>query len=282
MQILNLGVTRRSRTITETLLCSPDARPADNNASNDVDRTNEETMTGGAPDEQPAFAGSRDVDPESVSPMDELRSEVIEGDVARIRASGFALLFQTGRSVVVEDLAAHSGLPVARVKETLEKVRASGQIELDENDQMVGIAGMTVTPGRHEIDVAGVKRWTWCALDAVGILGAFGASGTIRSTDAHTGTSIEIEFVDGTPQTETHLFILGGYSKSTNVRRDWCQQVNFFSSADTAEVWAKAKGLVGDVVAIGEISKDSAAMWQPVVENSASEGWLSAAQRETE
>ncbi len=67
---------------------------------------------------------------------------------------------------------------------------------------------MTITPGRHEISVAGTKRWTWCALDAIGILGALGASGSVRSTDPHTGASIEIEFVDGTPQTDKHLFIL--------------------------------------------------------------------------
>ena len=230
-----------------------------------------------APQKSPAPAacctvpGDHDSHPredESLRALDEIRSEEIPADVAAIRAGGFRLLLETGLPVTVDDLVAVTDIPADRVAEIFESVRARGRVEFDAEDRLIGLAGLTLTPGRHELIIDGTKHWTWCALDAVGIFGALEATGTVRSADAQTGAAIEIGFVDGRPDTDAHLFILGGYTEGS-VRQDWCPQVNFFTNRQAANRWVAEKGLQGDVVAVAEIADEAATMWQPVVDGDA-------------
>ncbi len=198
--------------------------------------------------------------------FEELRSEEIPADVAAIRSAGFKLLLDTGSPVTIENLVDATDIPAARVAEIFDSVRARGRVEFDDEDRLIGLAGLTLTPSRHQLTIDGSIRWTWCALDAVGILGALQATGTVKSTDPQTGDEIEIGFVEGKADTDTHLFILGGYTDEGNVRQDWCPRVNFFTSRPAAEEWVADNGLEGDIVAVSDISDDAAAMWQPVVD----------------
>ncbi len=198
--------------------------------------------------------------------LEELRREdETPADVAAVRAAGFRLLFETGRPVTVDDLIDATDVPAARVTKIFESVRARGRVEFDDQDRLIGIAGLTLTPGRHELQLDGATRWTWCALDAVGILGALGATGTVRSTDPQTGAAVEIPFVEGRADTDAHLFILDGFTEG-NTREDWCPRVNFFASRGAAEQWIGKRNLRGDIVAVSEIVDDAASMWRPVVE----------------
>ncbi len=198
--------------------------------------------------------------------FEELRSEEIPADVAAIRSAGFKLLLDTGKPVTIGDLIDATDIPAERVVEIFDEVRARGRVEFDDEDRLIGLAGLTLTPSRHQLSIDGSVRWTWCALDAVGILGALQATGTVKSTDPQTGDEIEIGFVEGKADTDAHLFILGGYTEEGNVRQDWCPRVNFFTSRHAAEEWVADNGLEGDIVAVSDISDDAAAMWQPVVE----------------
>jgi len=202
---------------------------------------------------------------DATTTLEEIRSEQTPADVAAIRSAGFKLLLDTGRPVTVDDLIAATDIPAERVAEIFDSVRARGRIEFNDDGQLVGLAGLTLTPGRHEITIDGSTRWTWCALDAVGILGALQATGTVKSTDPQTGDAIEIGFVEGKANTDAHLFILGGFTES-NVREDWCPRVNFFTSRQAAEEWVADNDLDGDVVAVAEITDNAAAMWQPVID----------------
>jgi alkylmercury lyase len=199
------------------------------------------------------------------APLEEISGEETPVDVAAIRSAGFNLLLDTGTPVTVDDLIAATDVPADRVAEILESVGARGRVEFDNTGRLIGIAGLSLTPSRHQLTIDGNTRWTWCALDAVGILGALKASATVRSTDPHTGEAIEVAFNDGKPETDTHLFILGGYTDA-NVREDWCPRVNFFSSRKAAEQWVVAHQLEGDIVAVSEIAADAAEMWRPVVD----------------
>jgi alkylmercury lyase len=211
-----------------------------------------------------------DVNPtdDDTAALDEIRGDETPVDVAAIRSAGFNLLLDTGLPVTVDDLIAATELPSERVAEIFASVRARGRVEFDDAGRLIGIAGLSLTPSRHEITIAEKTRWTWCALDAVGILGALEASGTVRSTDPQTGEAIEIAFIDGKPVTDTHLFILGGYTDG-NVREDWCPRVNFFGSREAADEWVTAHQLDGDIIAVSEIATDAAKMWRPVVDSDA-------------
>ena len=202
---------------------------------------------------------------DAAATLDEIRSEEIPADVAAIRSAGFRLLLDTGTPVTVEDLIAATDLPAERVTEIFDSVRARGRVEFDDEDRLIGLAGLSLTPSRHELIISGSTRYTWCALDAVGILGALEATGTVRSTDPQTGDPIEIEFEQGIPKTDVHLFILGGFSEG-NVREDWCPRVNFFTSRQAAEEWVDDNSLDGDIVSVADIADDAAAMWNPVVD----------------
>lgn len=195
--------------------------------------------------------------------LDVLQEQEIPAEASALRSAGFRLLLDRGTAIEARDWAEAAGLDEPAIGRVLES--AAGRVQLDHAGRLVGIAGLSVVPSPHEIDIGDRRRWTWCALDAVGILGALRATGTVRSTDPGTGSDIEIEFVDGRPQSDATLFILGGYEGS-NIREDWCPLVNFFTDPDAARAWIGENGLEGDVVMVAQIAEDAAQMWQPLLE----------------
>ncbi len=196
------------------------------------------------------------------------RASATSPEVRAMRAAGFRLLLEEGRPIEVEEWAAAAGIEDAALRKLLESPRVKGRVQLDDNGRLLGIAGLTVEPSRHQLDIDGTIRWTWCALDALGILGALEADGTVRSTDPRSGDPVEISFKGGKPEGDTTLFILGGYDGG-NVVEDWCPLVNFFATRDAAEAWVEAEGVEGDVVTVGQIASDATDMWRPVVHPSA-------------
>lgn len=193
--------------------------------------------------------------------LDQIRSTSVSDDTARVRATGFRLLLDRGAPVEPADVADAAGLDFAAVQQVI--AEAAGRVEIDDEGRLLGIAGLTVSETQHEIMIGDQKRWTWCALDAVGILGALGATGTIRSTDPRTGAEIRIGFVDGRPDGDATLFILGEYGGG-NMREDWCPMVNFFNSQSDAEEWVADHDVTGDIVSVRQVANSAAAMWQPV------------------
>ena len=199
--------------------------------------------------------------------MDDIaRAAATSPAVDALRSTGFRLLLHYGLPVDVEHWATESGIDVATLNEIMETSGAKGRVQFDTDGRLVGIAGLTIEPTRHELNVEGTVRWTWCALDAVGILGALEATGTIRSTDPRTEAAIAIDFVQGEPDNEATLFILGGYDGG-NVVEDWCPLVNFFATRLDAEEWVTAEGLDGDIVSVSSVASQAAEMWRPVVGN---------------
>jgi len=224
-------------------------------------------MTQGDPPESGSDACCTPHEPRPVrqTALEQLRAEEITPEAASLRSSGFRLLLERGRPIDRTEWMSAAHVDDGTLEEVLKSSQAKGRVQLDAEGRLVGIAGLTVEPGRHRIDIDGIVRWTWCALDAVGILGALEASGTVSSTDPRTGEAIEIDFVDGVPAGTATMFILGGYDGGTAVE-EWCPKVNFFSTRAAAEAWAVDAGLEGDIVALADVATDAAAMWRPVVD----------------
>jgi alkylmercury lyase len=195
--------------------------------------------------------------------------EIGEG-LAAIRAAGFRLLLDTGMPVDQAAWAAAAGLDSDAFAEALCAGIGRGRVELDDAGGLVGIAGLTVNPTRHRLEIGQVTRWTWCALDAVGILGALSANGAVLSVDPGTGEDIEIVFRDGVPQGNASMFIAGGYDGG-NVVESWCPLVNFFATSDDARSWAASQGFDGDVVSVTGVVGEAAEMWKPVVKQNTSQ-----------
>lgn len=201
-----------------------------------------------------------------MSAIDELQ-EATEAtpEVIAVRSAGFRLLLEDGRPIDREEWAAAAETDIGALNTILEGTETKGRVALDTEGRLVGIAGLTIEPTRHEVEIDGTTRWTWCALDAIGILGALEADGIVLSRDPRRGNEVRIAFTDGKPDDDATLFILGGYD-GANAVEEWCPLVNFFSSRQDAEEWVQSEGLEGDIVSVTEIASQAADMWHPVVD----------------
>lgn len=202
---------------------------------------------------------------------DDLVPGQLTPEMEALRAAGFELLHETGLPVPVSDLAAKSGWPESLTLEVLDALEGLGRARRNEDGQLVGIAGLSVEPTPHVIHLDGRQLWTWCALDAVGIFPALGATGTVTSTSPDGNGDLEIEFDAGSTESPYALSLADGYENG-NVYESWCRQVNFFRDTDAATEFAKSAGLQGEPATIAEISDMAGSVWAPVVSGLTSRG----------
>ena len=200
---------------------------------------------------------------DATAALDDVKAHELAPEVAALRTAGFKLLLDHGLPVELDDWAEAAGVDQETIGDVLN--RNAGRVQLDDQGRLLGIAGLTIEPSGHELDINGQKRWTWCALDAVGILGALEATGTIRSTDPRTGATVTIEFMDGQPQGGATIFVLGGYDGG-NIREEWCPLVNFFNTRSDAETWVQDNQLNGDILTVRQITGEASEMWQAVTD----------------
>ncbi len=183
----------------------------------------------------------------------------------RVRRAAFNMLLESRKPVDVAHIAKVSGLEVGTVVSVLDET--SGRVERDDEGRVIGIAGLTISQTHHRITIDGAVWWTWCALDAIGILGALSATGVYETTDPETEEAISIGFETGVPQTDAHLFVVGDFDPATT-RQAWCPNVNIFSSHQHAELWAHVRRLAGQVTTVSKILNAAAALWLPLLETS--------------
>ena len=210
--------------------------------------------------------------------MTDKRATVQSRDLGRLEADllreSFWRLLDTGDPVPAMTLASNLGLDEAVVEETLRGMERAGRVRRAASGGVVGSLGLTIEPSSHELLLLpdeGEPRhfFTWCALDALGIVGALGMSGRVRSVSPQTGTAIEIAFVGGRPTYNDAVLFLAEEPAIRSVVDDWCPLVNFFERAEAASAWSAARGVTGAVVPVTEESAGRAAdMWRPRISRS--------------
>ena len=120
----------------------------------------------------------------------------------------FRQLLANDEPLGLEELASSTGLRPGDVEAELASLAEEGRVRCDAAARVVGILGLSLEPTQHEITVGDLRRWTWCAYDAVGILAAFGQNGLIRSSSPVDASVLEIRVVAGEPlRTDVVLFI---------------------------------------------------------------------------
>ena len=181
-----------------------------------------------------------------------------------VQAAAFAMLLEDGRPVTGGQIAARAGIDPAEVTDLLADFDSVGRVRFDDEGRVVGIAGLSILPSRHRLDLDDATRWTWCALDAVGILGALRRDATFTTQVPDSDRELTLTFTpDGAAPTDAVIFIADGYG-SDSVVDTWCPTVNLFADAVEADTWAKAHGITGRAVPVEELAADAAAMWTPV------------------
>jgi alkylmercury lyase len=128
---------------------------------------------------------------------------------------------------------------------------------------VTGSHGLSVTPTAHAFQLDGRRFWTWCARDAVGILGALGATGRVRSHSPHSGAPIQLDFHAGRPSAPSDVVVfMADQDCCTSVADDWCPLVNFFEDARAATAWAAQQQAAGTPLPLAEATRTGTAHWR--------------------
>jgi len=77
-----------------------------------------------------------------------------------IRRIAFRLLLAQSEPIGLDELAAATGINTERLVVLLEDLDHAGRIRRDESGRVIGSAGLSVMPDRHEIELDGRKFWT--------------------------------------------------------------------------------------------------------------------------
>jgi Alkylmercury lyase len=186
-----------------------------------------------------------------------------------VRYAAFRLLLKRAEPISQATLADLTGLAAERMAALLDQLDLAGRIRRDTEGRVVGSAGLSVVPDRHEIELEGSRFWTWCAYDILGIFGALSASGRALSPSPNGGQPIEVLFVRGQPQPDDVVLFRPAADLEDgceNVYADWCPNSNLFATHELADVWAKQHGIAGAVLGLGAASKLATGDWEPFAE----------------
>ena len=185
-----------------------------------------------------------------------------------VRGRAFRQLLATGEPATGDDLAAAIGLSSDKVCRLLEELNTAGRIRRDETGRVVGSAGLSVVPDRHQIELEGRMLWTWCAYDILGIFGALGATGTAVSRSPDTAASITLHFRDGRPGTTGVVLFRPSDSYAaccTSIYEEWCPNSNFFENAESARAWSESHELEGRILSLDDGSGLATRDWLPLL-----------------
>jgi alkylmercury lyase len=189
-------------------------------------------------------------------------TRTVPDPASRLLAAAFERLRATRQPVRVEELAAALDQPAVQVAATVDRLAKAGRLRRDHAGAVTGSHGLSVVPTPHELELEGHRFWTWCAWDAVGILGALGASGRIRSHSPASGAPIELAFQDGCPPPSTVVVFLAAEECSSSTVEDWCPKVNFFEDAQAAISWAARHQLAGEPLSLQAATRTGTAAWR--------------------
>ena len=191
--------------------------------------------------------------------------ELDAGLTRAVRAAGFRLLLARGTPVTVEELVDAVGAGARSVRSAMDESVRHGSARVDAEGRLVGTCGLSVVPHRHEILVGERRFWTWCAYDAVGILGALRADGLIRTSDPESGQRIEIAFTRGRTAEGSAVLFVPDFPSSSSVIDEWCPNANLFESEANARAWAGRRGIAGEVLSLSQAVKVGAGDWGPLL-----------------
>jgi len=187
---------------------------------------------------------------------------------ALIRAAAFRLLLAHARPIEPDELATATDSRTDRVQALLAELDRAGRIRRDGAGRVVGAAGLSVIPDRHQIQIDGRRFWTWCAYDILGIFGVTGATGQAVSPSPPDRRPIALHFTRGRP--DKHGAVLFRPDENLmmsceNVYEQWCPNSNLFASRELAEQWADQQSLPGRVLDLDEASDLATEAWRDVV-----------------
>jgi hypothetical protein len=181
------------------------------------------------------------------------------------RRAAFRAILETGRPWDATD-ARDLALDVPFIRAAVDELVDAGRAYVDPTGRVTAAAGVSTDPTAHRIELAAGSRWTNCAYDALGILGALQADGMIESRSPATGKAISVRFERGRPLDRIPVLFLADESCSVRPNEDWCPNVNLFEDGAAASRWARKHGVDGRVLSLDEGTELGTAEWRPLVD----------------
>lgn len=187
--------------------------------------------------------------------MDKCWDEVLDTipETLAVRREAFRQLL-SGRAVTVGEVAAATGLSPAIAREAIDLVVSVGMAETD-GEAILGIDGITTRPTQHLLRLDGVRLWTWCAYDIVGIAAALGADAVGDTRCGLCGRRLEVIIQRGEPEPSTVMGWLPDESCS-NVMAEFCPSALLFCSGAHLDEWrtreARGSGVSLDIASLAD------------------------------
>ena len=144
-------------------------------------------------------------------------------------------LLSNGSPVTSDEIACQLHASPEKVTSTLRKFGA----EFDKEGNILGL-GLTLVTTPHVYKVNGRKMYTWCAADALAFPVILEQTAHIESSDPVTGDKVQIHVTSDRVEKIEPKSAVVSFIKNidvTNVRGTFCNNVNFFSSPETAAKW---------------------------------------------
>ncbi len=152
---------------------------------------------------------------------------------------------RSGRRVGPAEIARHADLQPDLVAAELRQLAESGEANLDEAGQVVAVAGLSLVPARHELELAGQPLHTWCAWDAIGIPAALELDARLRTHCHWCQSHIVVELSKGRIVGEPSALLWfptrpvdGNWRGNPQVV--WCPQANLFCDREQLKRWQAA------------------------------------------
>jgi alkylmercury lyase len=161
--------------------------------------------------------------------------ENLTPDQLHIIGQTWQRLAANGSPVSPDEIAIRVQTSPDKAASTLRKFGA----EFDKRGNILGF-GLTLVTTPHIYEANGHKLYTWCAADALYYPVILKQTASIESSDPVTGEKIQISVTpDRLEKIEPESAVVS-FIKSidlTDVRGTFCNNVNFFSSPETATEW---------------------------------------------
>lgn len=188
----------------------------------------------------------------------------LTGPAWLVRGAAFRAILATG-DPWDPDEATIAGADALSVRSAIDQLLAAGRVRTNQQGQVTASGGLSVDPTPHRIGTSRGARWTQCAYDALGILGALGEAGAIETTSPSTGVSIRVRFVDGRPEGSEAVLFLADQSSCCRPNDEWCPNVNLFEDRLSALGWAEEHEVAGRVVSLDEGTELGTLEWRPLL-----------------
>jgi hypothetical protein len=161
----------------------------------------------------------------------------------RVGLGGARELLRSGGPLTPTQIARAVDVPIATVESILQRHAEKGFVYFDGEGRIVGMWAVGGMDAGHQLEIEGRSAPTWCALDTLLLPLWWDVAAHVTSRDPFTGTAISFAVSpDGVAGLLPAGAVVSAYEPEGQITREvrmtFCQFVNFFESADSAERWA--------------------------------------------